>query len=241
MQHIGAMLGEGARAGRTGQHASQIEHADSRKRTRARLIGAWSGNGQWRSVADSAQIDNWRLSQRGSLRMLPPLGGGSQPRSAHTFLGQSIFEILCVPTRHRARDRLPVVGASKQGERAFAGTKPAVQMNPAAVARAIQCGSRIRLTLERAAGVPHPCERSERSRGSPGINLDPLPSAASETPEVGRGNRLRGNDRRRSRSGAKSGRDNRIAAVDSEFVRRGRARAAQRSQQFKRQSGGLGR
>src|SRR5208337_3884466 len=134
------MLRERPRAGRSRQHARQIENPHARKGPRAMLIGAGSGNRLTVRVAEGKYLDHRHSRECDPLRMNAPLVGAAKLRSAYAALGERILERLSVPRRDGIRDRVGVIVAFQKRERAFARTESAMQMNPSPVARPIERG-----------------------------------------------------------------------------------------------------
>jgi len=212
VQHFGAVLGESPRAGRSGEHAREIENAHARKWASAMLAGARSGERLWLCVAEAKNLDYRHLRERDALRMRAPLVAASQLRTAYSPLGERIFKRLRIPRRDGIRDRAGVIVALQKRERPFARTEPSVQMNPSSVTSSIESGRGLRAAVERSALTSLIEERHERCGCGAHVHLDTLRTPAARAPKVGRRGRIRGEDSSGSLAGAKTGCDNGIVS-----------------------------
>jgi hypothetical protein len=123
-----------------------------------------------------------------------PFVGAAEFRAAYAPLGQRVFERLRVPRRHRLRDRFGVVIAIQKGERAFARTESAVQMDPSPIARSIESGRGQAAPIDRRALIAKVQKRHERGGRRAHVHFDMLRTPASRAPQVGGSGRIRGDN-----------------------------------------------
>jgi len=100
-------------------------------------------------VAKPKNLDDRNARQCDPLRMRTPVVAAAQHRTAHPALRERIFKRLRIPRRDRLSDLRRVVAAFQQCKRALARAEAAMQMNPAAIARAIERGCGLRAPIER--------------------------------------------------------------------------------------------
>ena len=100
LEHVGPVLGERARAGRSGEHAREIEHAHARERPRAgrqRLR---------RRIADAQDFEQGLRRHRGRVRMQRPFARAARESGAAAGGVDRILQFESVPGRARAHRRL---------------------------------------------------------------------------------------------------------------------------------------
>ena len=132
LHHVGAMLGQGARAGRPRQHAREVEHADAGQRAVA------LGQRLRRAVADAHDLHQRQGGDGVGLRMLLPFGLRAHHAAGALGGDDRLLEVGGVPFGHRSRHRGAILGHAQHAEcgRAMVG-EIAMQVAPAPVARAI--------------------------------------------------------------------------------------------------------
>ena len=128
LHDVGAMLGERAGAGRSGEDARKVEHADARERP----IAGWQRLG--RAVADAHDLHQRQRGDGGGLRMPRPFR--LRPRHAAGALcgDDRLLEVGGVPGGNGARHRIAILRHAEHAERGRAMIgEIAVEIAPAAV------------------------------------------------------------------------------------------------------------
>ena len=212
VQHVGAVFGERACAGGTGEHAREIEHAHTAERPRARLRSRRARERLGIGVADSQHLDERRARERDALRMRAPFLGAAQARAAEAAFGERVLERLRVPGRDRGGDRVASVGAGEQRERSFVQSREAaVQVDPA-VARAVKRRAGAGVAWKRGTRGAQQQERQQRRGSRARVDLDALRRTSARAPEVCRDGGLRAEHRGSRLADAKARREDRVGA-----------------------------
>ena len=177
LQHVRAVLGQRARAGRAGEHARQVEHADARERPiagRQRLR---------RAVADPHDLHQRQRGDGGGLRMLRPFR--LRPHHAAGALGgdDRLLQVGGVPVQHRARHRIAILRHAEHAERGGAMVgEVAVQVAPAAILGGIDAHDRVAPGRDLAVAQLHVVAAAQRCGGLAHIDRHGLAAARCATP-----------------------------------------------------------
>ena len=139
-KHVGAVLGQGAGGGRSGEHPGQVEHPDAGERPVA------FGQLFRRAVADLDDLQQRQRGDRGGLRVLRPFGHAAH-HAAGAFGGDDrLFEFERIPVRDRPAHRVAVFRHAEHLERGLAVVREiGVDVAPAAVLRRIDAHDRVAL------------------------------------------------------------------------------------------------
>ena len=128
LHDVGAVLGQRARAGRAGEHARQVEHADARERPIAgrQRLG--------RAVADAHDLHQRQRGDGGGLRMSRPFRLRAHHAAGALGGDDRLLQVGGVPGRNGARHRVAILRHAEHAERGRAMVgEIAVQIAPAAV------------------------------------------------------------------------------------------------------------
>jgi len=212
LHHIRAVLRQGARAGRPGQHPGQVKHADAGQRAVARRqrLG--------RAIADP---DNFHQRQRGDCRGLwMPRPFRVRPHHAPGAAGgdDRLLQLGGIPRGHRARHRVPVFGHSKhaQGRGAMVG-EIAVQIAPAPTFRRIDPHDAVAIGRQLAVSQLHVVAAAQRRGGLAHIHRHILVTPGAQPPQIGRRKPGRGQRRRPGRADAERRRQDRVGAANERY------------------------
>ena len=102
LQDVGAVLGQGAGAGRPGEDPRQVEHADARQRPIA------VGKLFRRALADLDDLHQRQRGDRGGLRVPGPFVHGAHHAAGALRGDDRLLELERVPLRHRLAHRLAI-------------------------------------------------------------------------------------------------------------------------------------
>ena len=136
-KHVGAVLGERAGGGRSGEDPGQVEHADARQRAVA------FGQPFPRAVADLHDLHQRQRGDRRGLRMLRPFGHAAHHAAGALGVDDRLLELERIPGRHGTTHRVAVFRHAEDLERGLAMVREiGVDIAPAPVLRRIDAHHR---------------------------------------------------------------------------------------------------
>ena len=149
LQDVGAVLGQRAGAGRPGEHARQVEHADARQRPVA------FGELFRRAVADLDDLHQRQRGDRRGLRMLRPFVHAAHHAAGALGGDDRLLELERIPLRHRLAHRLAILRHAEDAQGGGAVVREiGVDVAPAPVLRRIDAHDRVALGRH---GAPSIC------------------------------------------------------------------------------------
>ena len=225
-QHVRAVLRHGAGAGRPGDDAREVQHADARHRT---VAGRQRTR---RCLPDLGDFEHGDGADGGGVGMGVPLGMRAHIGSAGAAFVQRGFQRLPLPAGHRALDVGGIVLGAEDAQRGVLQVgEVGMQEHITAVLHPVEAHQRRMLPRRRLAVDAHIAAAAQADRGGRRVDADGLGAPGAQPPQFRGGKAMRGLQRGARGAHAIPCRNHRIIPGDADPVG-GAARQTREVEQF---------